>query len=85
VASAFIVAERAEILLSVGVILLVVLAIFLVARRRKPDPKMALLLSLVEAMPRDTEDHESPEALHEEDGGKEGTGPLGPSEFTLSA
>lgn len=84
-ASTFIVAARAEILLSAGLILLMVLAIFLLARRRKPDPKMALLLSLVEAMPKDSEDHESPEAIHEAAGGKEGPGPLGPSGFTISA
>ena len=73
-----------EILLSVGLILLIVIAIFLLARRPKPDPKTALLLSLMEAMPRDSEDSEPAAAVHEEAGGKEEHGPLGPSSFTLS-
>lgn len=82
--SAFITAAQAEILSSVGLILLIVLAIYLVARRHKPDPKMSLLLSLMEAMPGDSVDHDT-KAVHEEIGGKEGHGPLGPSGFTLSA
>ena len=66
--------------------MLIILAIFLLARRQKPDPKMALLLSLMEAMPRDSEDQEpaASGAVHKEAGGKEEHGPLGPSSFTLS-
>jgi LPXTG-motif cell wall-anchored protein len=80
-----IVAASTEILLSVGLILLIVLAILLLARRRKQDPKMALLLSLVEALPGDSEDPELAKGVGEETDGEEGHGPLGPSGFTLSA
>lgn len=83
--STFMFAAKTEILLSVGLILLIVPAIFLLARRRKPDPKMALLLSLMEAMPRESEDRDWTETAQEENGREEDRGPLGPSGFTLSA
>jgi hypothetical protein len=84
VLGAFIVAERAEIVLGVGLILVLILVIFLLARRRKPDPKMALLLSLMETWPKDSEEQASQVVVHEEAEGSQEHSPLGPSSFTLS-
>ncbi|MGE5326787.1 MAG: hypothetical protein ACM3NO_07090 [Deltaproteobacteria bacterium] len=83
--STFTMAAGAEILLSIGFILLIVLAIFLMARRRKPDSKVTLLLSLMEAMPKDREQRETREAVRGEAGGRGENALLGPSGFTLSA
>jgi hypothetical protein len=85
VALAIIVTSTAEILLSVALLLFVVLVILRLARSRKPDPKMALLLSLMEGMPRDANAGELPEGNGKEESGTEEHGPLGPGGFTLSA
>ncbi len=67
-ALALIVTGNDEVLLSLALILFVALLILNLARRRKPDPKMALLLSLVEGLPRDAKTDESSSAGREEAG-----------------
>jgi hypothetical protein len=82
---ALLVTSKTEIFLSVALLLFVVLVILLVARSSKPDPKMALLLSLMESWPRDADDGDVTADKHEEESGTEEHGPLGPGGFTLSA
>ena len=82
---ALMVTSTTEILLGVALLLFVVLVIVWMARSRKPDPKMALLLSLMEGMPRDADAGESKQGSREEEGATEEHGPLGPGGFTLSA
>lgn len=82
---AIIVTGGTEALLGAALILLVALLILKLSRRSKPDPKLALMLSLMEALPRDAETGNLPEDIREEEVGGKEHGPLGPSGFTFSA
>jgi hypothetical protein len=85
VVPAFNATDNEEVLLSLALILFVALLIPKLARQRKPDHKMALLLSLVEGLPGDAKTDESSSAGREEAGNIKEHGPPGSGGFTLSA
>ncbi len=78
-----IIAGDVEILLVAALGVLLTLIVLGLARRHKPDPKIALLLSLVEGLPRNGAPDDPPGKQGEEES-QHCHGPMGPSGFTLS-
>lgn len=77
---------RGEVILAgVALILIVAWLVLKLARRPKPDPKLALVLSLVEGLPKELRPDEASSETQEEMSVHQEHGPMGPGGFTLSA